>query len=383
MKRALNIITSISATMILACIVGAQNNPPTWSPSIDYKAGDTVNYLGITFQCTINETTTRYNPHQPSGWSIYYVPSGNVPIPVGPGTACPHLINAWNYIKSARLAAGATITLELQHGFNDSFSSSFSLDHPFGSQISITGDNSGQIASFTSQSPGFTLDSGHSFGGLGGLSIQGPTTGSGGTPAILVSQRSFLKGLSNVSFSNFDVGISADSSQIDNVSEISIKQFVTGGVASNGNGARINIVAPIKVDGADTVSGTPPQYAFLALNGGAIDCPKCIGNDCYYCFDAEETGTIHCQNSSSTSPATTLYGANYWASDKGFIYAVSSSSTGSQSGYACRYDSCIDATSCSAVGYKTYGYFPYYTSTIMAFGSSGYPFNGQDSSVWQ
>jgi hypothetical protein len=374
---------AIATLFALSSLAIAQTNPPAWSSTASYKIGDIVSYEGIDFQCLLNETTTHPNPHVPADWDIYFVYSGNVTVPVGPTAACTSLTSAWSYIKYARIAVGASITISLQSNYSESFNTSFSLDHPFGAQIFIIGNDTSQIASFPKAGAGFVLDTGHTLGGLEGLTIVGPTKGSNGTPAVEVKDKALLSNASNLYIQSFDIGLETDSGEINNVSALYLHQFITGGVLSSGHGAVINITGAITIEGNNTSSNVP-AYGFEATQGGSINCcPSCAANDCLNNFCASNNGAIYCFGSSSTDSTTNsdAYLDCYSATNHGFISAEASQASGGAYGFSSDGSSYIYAERSKALSYGNFGYYATHLSQIDAQYSLGGTTNNDSSSL--
>jgi hypothetical protein len=346
-------LASLTALLAFSAASQAQSNPPTWNATEAYKVGDLVSYEGVTFQCLINETTVHPNPHTLS-WGINYVYSGVVPIPVGPSEPIKTLTQAWTYIAGARISNNSSIVIELDANYSESFSTSFSLDHPFGSKISIVG-KFGALATFSAVAAGFTLDSNHSFADLEGLEMVGPGSGTQGYAAIQTSQNSCLSKLQNMTIENFDIGLSADTgSTIDNVASIGLSQFLQGGFYASA-GAVINVTTPLTIDGSATSSPSPPGFAFEAF-GGTINCYKCKGNNCEYNFWARDGGKIEAPSSTSTSkPGALTFG--YSAVNRGFINASSTTSTTNAYGFDSNGGGFIDATGSTSTTSATADYF--------------------------
>jgi hypothetical protein len=363
-------LATIGALLALSAASQAQTNPPVFNATQSYKIGDLVTYDSVTFQCLINETTTHPNPHQPPYWGVNYVYAGALLMPVGPSEPLKTITAAWAYIAGARIAENSYIELKLDANYSETFTSSFSLDHPYGSRILFVGTNAGQVASFPNSTTGFTLDSGHTLAALEGLEIFGPpTSGSNGNPAILVTQNACLAKLQNVTLQNFDIGLEATTSgTIDNIGLIKLNQFLIGGAESLSN-ATINFISPVTFDGSNTTNGFP-TYAFSA-SGGTLNCPGCAGNNCTYNFYATLGGKLEASNSSSSTGTggPNLYG--YYATDHSFIDAKSANNSNNTYGFVCNNGSVIDATYSTSTEDLDFDYWAYQGGIIDAHGNHG------------
>jgi hypothetical protein len=362
-----------SAVLTLAATCQAQTSPPLWSATANYKIGDVVTYGYATFQCLINESAaSRPNPHTPS-WDLNFNFNGPTPftIPVGPTEAFHTLTSAWDYIAYARIAANSSIVIKFDSNYSsETQTKSFSLDHPFGSQISIVGTGTGsQVINFTARfTAGFTLDSGHSFGGLYGFGVSAPAGGTRGAPGIQVSQNAVLSNAQELAITNFDIGFVAETSgTIDNIGTISLKQFVIGGAQAITNGI-LNFLPHVTFDGSQTTGGTPPTYGFQAL-GGTISCPYCTANNCFTGFNAVDSGKIEANYSTVSTPSTVGYDG-YIAQNHGFINASQSQVTGGYYGYESLLGSFLDATHTSSTDYGNHGLYAAQASTINAQGNN-------------
>jgi hypothetical protein len=362
-------LTTISALFVLAAFAAAQSDPPAFNATQSYKIGDIVTYEAVEFKCLINETTTHPNPHS-TYWDISFVYSGPITIPVGPSETMKTLTAAWNYISYARIANNSAIEIKLDSNYFEAFSSSFSLDHPYGSKISIVGQNNGAYVTFSNFGTGFVLDTGHALADFEGLTLIAPSKGTNQSAAFLVKQNACLAKLQNITLQNFDLGLFADSGgTIDNVETITMNQFILGGMEAGAN-ATINVISPITIDGGSTVSSLPPVFGFEAA-GGTINCQSCVANNCQYNFFAAENGRLNAYQSTSTSGNGTQYQACYYALDHAFLDASKASATGSDNSFLASQNSYLKADSSSSTGGVDYGYFADAASTINASGHQG------------
>jgi hypothetical protein len=339
------------AALVLSAAAQAQSSPPAWSPSVFYKIGDEVAYEGVDFKCLVNETTTHPTPHS-LAWGINYVYSGVLDIPVGPSETIETIRQAWTYISGARVADNSSIVIKLDSNYTETFTSSFSLDHPFGGKISIVGHNIDAVATFTGKTAGFTLDTGFHFADLEGFEMVGPSGGTAGNAAIQVSQNSCLAQLKNMSIQNFDIGLWADrGGLIDNVANISLAQFVQGGFLAT-NGATINVTAPITIDGSYT-SGSIPSFGFYASKA-IVNCSLCSANNCHFNFQADTGGKMDASGSLSTNGSGNFIG--YYATTQGYLDCGSAQVTGGFYGFNCASGAFIQAGNSTAKNIGSFGY---------------------------
>jgi hypothetical protein len=344
-------LASAFSLFILATTSQAQSHPPAWNATASYQIGDLVTYEAVEFKCLINETTVHPTPHT-TYWRVSFVYSGPLTIPVGPGEVMTTLTAAWDYIAFARIADNSSVTLSLESTYHASLATSFSLDHPFGSKISIVGADAGASVNFTTSGTGFTLDSADSFGELAELTISTLVGGGYGVPCIGVTENATLSKLQNVSIENFDLGIMADSGgTIESVRTTVITGFKIGGVCA-GHNATVNITSPISVIAA-TTSGLPPTYAFNS-QGGTLLCNGCTGSNCQYNFYASDGGKMQATGAASASPNGK--GVGFYAQDRSSINATSSTNIGNLTGYSAFDGSYINAESSTSNGTDSSGW---------------------------
>jgi hypothetical protein len=360
---------SIAFSLILALATAgfAQSNPPAWSASTTYKAGDIVSYLGNSFQCQINETSANHpNPHTPS-WEAYFIYSGACTVAVGPSEVFKTLGSAWNYIKNARFAAGSSMTISLDSNYAETLSTSFSLNHPFGSQIHIVGNHKGQTVTF--KVGGFVLDNGNSFAELSGFKIA-LASPAFGTAGITVGDRANLSKLTSVDIAGFHTGLLVDGGKALAVEYLSITGFGNAAVEATNTGA-IRVLTGFTVDCSVTKYSSADSLfiGFYATKGGSIDCPSCQDNNCSVGFKASDNGTIYADESSASSSTSSIVG--YWAINHSTILAYAAASQGCTYGFWAQYDSFINVEEGTASGYVAFGYEVSYGSKIAAVANNG------------
>jgi hypothetical protein len=360
---------SLLAFCILASSSQAQSCPPAWVSTTNYKIGDLVTYVGNTFQCLANETTAHPNPHQP-GWRVTSIYTGNFSIPVGPTESFKTLETVWAYIANAQIAPTSFVVLKLDSTYDETFQASFSLNHPFGSQISIEGVNdNGPAAHFVNFSTGFTLSGGHTFGGIEYLAIEANSVyGSGGNAGIQVSLGSVMLNVQNVTFDNFDLDLLADTSSTINVQGIFPSGFRVG-VAEATNGGTIICTGGMNAQGP-TNGSFVPQFGMEA-DGGTISCGSAFIANCTNDYVACRGGKIEADGTSGTSPSTNTYNAIYYAYDHGYIHASGTTADGANYCFYAIQSSFIDAGTSTPNLYNIYGFYSTTGGTIDATGHHG------------
>lgn len=162
-------------TVALAAVVGAQS-PPLWNATATYTAGNTVqgsdsNY----YRCVY--TSKNHAPTIDTGgyWELNQVHTATT-LTVGVGQRFTNLLSAWNFIRAAIIPAHFLVTIKIlttKGNFTENFTSAINLDHAFGANITISGDNAQKIALNFKNSSGFVLDTGHTIGPIANLTLVG------------------------------------------------------------------------------------------------------------------------------------------------------------------------------------------------------------------
>lgn len=189
----------------------AQTFPPAWINTSHYAAGDLVTEYGNYYRCIAPVTKPFQDPSKfYSEWELYYV-RNNTTVVIGPGQPFPNLQTAWKYILNCSIGHGVYLHLSIstQNGsMSESFPSSFSLDHPFGADISIIGDQPdaivlGGASGFSGN--GLTIDSGHGFGVIANVTI----FGQGNANGISLTNNANIGNITGVVVDKFVNGVNA------------------------------------------------------------------------------------------------------------------------------------------------------------------------------
>lgn len=259
-RFATSFAAAVAATLCICAISPAQSYPPAWKPTATYAVGDQVQLNGNVYRCIHAVTTTDVPPNRYyEDWELNFVRS-NTTLIIGPGQYWPTLKTAWSYIQNARVADGAYLHLYLSSAngkYDESFSTSFSLDHSSGAAISIMGDSISDTLAFPEGTNGLFVDAGHSFGGILQVTVSGSTS------------------------NNSSVGILAESSgNIGTVNDVFIEHFGTsveaaqnGSVSVTNEGLLDFAVDAIRADFGGSVkfpSGGPYIYGANVLNSAGL-----------------------------------------------------------------------------------------------------------------
>ncbi|HEY3780727.1 MAG TPA: hypothetical protein VGL56_06575 [Fimbriimonadaceae bacterium] len=321
-----------------------QANPPLWSASSTYKIGDLAQYANETYRAITAMPAGKVQvPANPSYWEMNEVRVSDT-LSVGAQQQLPNLATAWKYILNARIDGSAVLALNLIS--NETLTTSFNLDHPCGSAIQLTTSNGASVTfgSSAASSTGFVLDSGHSFGGIFNLTLNGSVE-VGGTPsvAVLVSTGGNMK-LMGITINNFDTGIQAqDNSTI----------IIGSGVATNGfdfaavyslNHSLIDIQSPMNIAGATSFNTPQSQYGFYASGNATLEANSCACRFCGACYIADKGA--HMEAASATATNEGIDGVGFLANTGGTIEATGSGVTLCRTGYLSEYKSLINAPNC-------------------------------------
>lgn len=293
------------AFLIACCVIftplaaNCQTVPPQWSTTATYAPGDMVTYNGNVYRCLHAVTTQDLVPTEAYySWELNFARNPIV-IQIGDRMPFPSLAVAWAYIENARIAQSSTVSLEIvtkYANFDETFSAPFSLNHPNGAQITLSGDTLANIQLSFTQSSGFTLDRGHTFGGISTVEIE---TAEPSTEGIYTSTGASMGPISNVAISGFSTGVYADwNSTIAVNSTTTISNFSASGVYAAHN-ASVNIASGITIASANTGSRT--STGLFAQYGGHITAPSCVIHFCHSGILASEDGNIAATGSTISS----------------------------------------------------------------------------------
>ncbi|HEY3782268.1 MAG TPA: carbohydrate-binding protein [Fimbriimonadaceae bacterium] len=373
----INFFVAISTVFALAVAAGAQSNPPAWNASTIYKVGDLASYVGNTFQCQINETSTnRPNPHTAS-WGAYFLYSGPSTIAVGPSETFKTLEAAWNYIKDARISANSSVTISFDANFTENIATSFSLDHPYGSQIHIVGNHKGQGINFNGSYGGLLIDNGNSIAELRGFKIS-LAKNIQGSKGIYVGDRAHLNSLTSVDIIGFDNGVVCDDGRINDLESLTFQGFGTNAVEAESGGS-ITVNGELRIDGSLATYSLSEPVGFYATEGGSIHCGSCIVSNCFVAFEAKDNGTLYADESTANGSDSGADG--YYAINHSTILAFGATSNGFGYGFNATLDSFINAERGTANGYLTCGYNAVYGSKVGAVNNQGGSTNSDSTSL--
>jgi hypothetical protein len=230
-----HLVLLATVCLLFSADTWAQSFPPAFSKTATYAAGDIVQYGGNWYRAMNARPADGPYPASAYGyWELNYVRS-NTTLTIGDGQGFANLVYAWQFARNARIADAAYLHLAISTAdgaFTEKFTAPFSLDHGSGALISILGENSADISLQFPSSNGFVLDTGHSFGTLSGITLDGPgltynyqgiSALSGAVLATVVSsnienyvsaffasQNAFLGVSNGVTFQNCNTAITAD-----------------------------------------------------------------------------------------------------------------------------------------------------------------------------
>lgn len=295
MNKVRRFLTLIFAVALSVAGV-AQSYPPVWNASNQYVPGDQVQLGGNVFRCISPVTRANQNPARAySLWELATVRANTI-LAIGAGEPFPTLNSAWNYALNATIAGSARLIFNILtvHGaYNQTLGTTgFCLDHPFGSQISITSDSEvGNEFYVPTSSKGFFLDSGHTISSISNLQIVGSNTAPSG---ISASGNATIGMISNCYVNGFVTCIQA----LDGAT-ISLDRLVTFSssvipvwnfaVAAQ-SGGRVHLAGTV-------IDGTGNSYnsftGLYATSHGHIDAPGSIVRACSYGVQATDFGDVN------------------------------------------------------------------------------------------
>lgn len=283
-------LANVLALFLLASAAGAQSYPPVWNNTSNYVAGDMVTDYGNVYRCIKPVTTHYLDPSKTyQNWELSYVRSGTT-IVIGTGQPFPDLKTAWAYILNATIAQGAYLHLNISTAngsHSENLGNGFSVDHPFGAKISITGDNGNEIVFSTmTGGNGFTIDGGYSLGSLSNVSLESPVLPEGS--GLYAEGGTFLS-VSNLSVSNFYIGLYAQNQgQIFCANPVTFGSGETTYVQADTNG-RVTLAYDQHITGSGVnLSAT----GFFASSGGQIFAPNCVLSHLYAGAYATGEGSV-------------------------------------------------------------------------------------------
>lgn len=299
------LITALLGCFFIHSAANAQSYPPVWNNTSHYVAGDMVTDYGNVYRCIAPVTTPFLDPSKSyQHWELNYVRSGTT-ILIGNGQPFPTLKSAWTYAQNATIAKGAYLHLNISTAvspYHDTITgNSFPLNHPFGPNISISGDVAASIT-FSAGASGFEVDTGYTFGTLSNLTLTG-TTGSLMNPNVgLLANGGTFASVGNVAMSGFAGGIEAKNFGIINcASSLNFGQNVGGQVIAQFHGA-INLADNQVL----TWPGSSPSPGSCLVQevGGNILAIGCTISGYGYGVNSQETGTIAVPNSDISNCST-------------------------------------------------------------------------------
>lgn len=296
----------------------AQSFPPAWDGNHSYKQGDLVYWPGTrcTYRATVDQGASVHpDPiHGYSFWELYAVDTvGALSLTVGPSGQFQQLQAAWRYIHNAKIGVGSEIVIKLTQSalVPENFSSSFSLNHPFGAQISIVGDSAAKNRlRFPGNTDGLILSDNHALKRLSGVTIESRASAGIG---LAVEDNSNLTA-DNLSVVNFNAGIFAQKGgHAEFGPGVSIMRFRNALTAiSRGF---IEFTTPTHIDGGNLgeTIGASANEGTITIDGSTIE-------NCDFGVSSMRGGVVN-------TNGLTMTHIKYWgftASYGGSIFAVGS-----------------------------------------------------------
>lgn len=219
----------------------AQSYPPAWSSTTAYSAGDIVQYGGNWYRAMKALSASGPYPANAYGdWELNFVRS-NTTLTIGDGQGFANLAYAWQFARNARVADAAYVHFDIvtsKGDFNETFTAPFSLDQGSGALMSIIGDNANNIVLTFTKASAFTIDTGHNFGAISGLTVS-YSSGTGrdlpplGSPPLALQfyygitalSGGSIASIANTNFANFSIAIYASQNSFLDVAGSCAVQF--------------------------------------------------------------------------------------------------------------------------------------------------------------
>jgi hypothetical protein len=285
----LGLIWAIIAFLGLPALGRAQSYPPAWNTTAHYAIGDQVQENGNIYRAIRAVTSTGVDPAKYyTYWELYDV-RANTTLFIGSQETFPTFLLAWNYAVNCRISPAVYLHFYISTfhaNLTETFAGPFSLDHPFGANISILGDFAPNILfNFSNASGnGFAIDSGHSIAAMLNFTVQGGQGVIDGY-AIAADGNATFGSIGSVTMNNFNGGILAQHGAVVHCANNLIFQQIDGPFSALYNGI-------IMVDPGFTYTSTTPALVFYADFGGQIIAETCDVENTYFGARANHAGII-------------------------------------------------------------------------------------------
>jgi hypothetical protein len=159
------------------CRYGEGADPPTYSSSLTYPAGSIVQDANHNYfrAAKSNKGQALSNAN---AWRLYFLQGTLTLNAASPGSPFPTFSSAWTYIADAHFSSTAQLVISvgsISTQYTENFTSPLTLNHPFGSQITINGAGPNHVVFQFNNDPysGIFLDSGHTLGNTKFAGISG------------------------------------------------------------------------------------------------------------------------------------------------------------------------------------------------------------------
>jgi hypothetical protein len=268
----------------------AQSYPPAWSATATYAVGDTVQlngnwYRAIKAVSTPNLTPTTYFDY----WELSFVRS-NTTLFIGEKEPFSTLLEAWDNVLEARIADGVYLHLYISshvHNFSQTFTTPLSLDHGSGARISIIGDNKANDSLTFTGCNGLTLDSGHAFGMISGLTLIGQPNNGGPYIGISTTNGATIADVVSTTISGFAwCCYSANNASLTVDGDLAMQSFTIGLFAEElGSIVVTETTTQLTINGGGSTG-------IYANKGGLVEAPHTVLNNLSMGAQAENGALI-------------------------------------------------------------------------------------------
>jgi hypothetical protein len=287
-RRITSLLCALAA--LLPAALQAQSYPPAWKSTGTYAIGDLAQENGNVYRAIRAVTAPNLDPAKYyTYWELYDV-RANTTLLIGPEETFPTLVLAWNYALNGRISPAVYLHFQISTGhgdLNETFTSGFSLDHPYGANISILGDSAAKI-NFTFSalgSNGFVIDNGHTIAALSNMTL----TGNEGNDGLYAGNNANIGLITDLQFTGgFDVFLYAIQNATLVINANASYTNFTFSACTAVDGASVLFYQGLTLNGTLKGAGRGPlaqtngTYGLQAVYGGQITASNANISNCAY-----------------------------------------------------------------------------------------------------
>ncbi len=266
MKLSFILVCAFVASLFCLSAPGnAQSFPPAWNNTAKYAPGDLVTDYGNIYRCLKAVATPYLDPSKTyANWELHYV-RNNTTLLIGVNQAFPTFTTAWNYALNAAIAQGVYLHLNISSNEGDyaqTFTSQLNLDHPFGGNISIIGDDPAKIVLTFSNCNGVIIDSGHALASLEYVTLNATFTDPVGLFGLTATTNAVLKNVYDVPMTGFEFPVYASYG-----ASITLGDETLSGISI---GIKADYGATISAQSCN-IENSPAGVGVSAIDGGIVN----------------------------------------------------------------------------------------------------------------